>query len=87
MSTVPIQTTLHVVGHAFLSVLATREDPAREALNTPLMRLLREEAEKIAPGAWDRAIEYAEESKLADPRALSEDVEEVFRKVIREVRR
>lgn len=87
MSTVPIQTTLHVVGHAFLSVLAAREDPAREALNTPLMRLLREEAEKIAPGAWDRAISQVDGVIEADPRKLSEILQRGFREVLQEARR
>lgn len=87
MRTIPIQTTLDVVGHAFLAVLAGREDPTRGAFNTPLMRLLREEAEEMAPGAWDAAIEQAETSDITDPKKLSEALQVGLRKAIQEARR
>ena len=87
MRSINVQTTLDVVGHAFLAVLAGREDPTRGAFNTPLMRLLREEAEEMAPGAWDAAIEQAEDSDATDPKKLSETLQGAFREALREARR
>jgi hypothetical protein len=87
MRSINVQTTLDVVGHALLTVLAGREDPTRGAFNTPLLRLVREEAEEIAPGAWDAAIEQAESSDTADPKKLSEALQCGFREALREARR
>jgi hypothetical protein len=55
-SSVTLNTSLSPVAHGVLGALAQREDPAHAAANVVLTRLLREELDRLAPGAWDELI-------------------------------
>lgn len=52
-----LNTTLQPVAAGVLAALAAREDLKNQAANQVLERLLREELERIVPGAWDKLIE------------------------------
>lgn len=52
--TISITTTFDPVTFAALGYLSSREDPGQCRVNVLLQRLVREELERVRPGAWDR---------------------------------
>jgi hypothetical protein len=58
---IPLNTTFDIVTLAALAFLASREDPGRGAANVPIRRLVREELDRLAPGAWDELVAAAAE--------------------------
>lgn len=65
---VPLNTSLPPVAHAVLGVLAAREDPGRGAANVVLVRLLREELERVSPGAWGELVAALDEASAPQRR-------------------
>ena len=57
MTSYRLNTTLQPVAAGVLAALAAREDLKNQAANQVLERLLREELERLLPGAWDKLIE------------------------------
>jgi hypothetical protein len=68
---VPLTTSLSPVAHGVLSALAAREDPAGGAANGVISRLLREELDRLAPGAWDELVHRAAKPGSFDPAELN----------------
>ena len=56
---ISINTTLDPVTHGVLAALAARESPGRAHANVTISRHVREELDRIAPGAWDELVEWA----------------------------
>lgn len=76
-SSVTLNTSLSPVAHGVLGALAQREDPAHAEANGVLTRLLREELERLLPGAWDELIARQRCTPAeVSPREASEGVAE-----------
>lgn len=71
-STVDITTTLSPLAHGVMCAFAAIEDPAHGAANVVFTRLLREELERVRPGAWIELLEVATDLKATtEPRAAA----------------
>lgn len=71
-----LNTTLQPVAAGVLAALAAREDLKDASANQVLERLLRDELERLMPGAWDRLIK-AESDSFHLGRDVKERVAEV----------
>lgn len=56
MTSYRLNTTLQPVAAGVLVALAAREDLKDASANQVLERLLRDELERLVPGAWDRLV-------------------------------
>jgi hypothetical protein len=70
-TSVILNTSLSPVAHGVLGALAQREDPAGAAANAVITRLLREELDRVAPGAWDRLVAHGAGFADLPPRDVS----------------
>jgi hypothetical protein len=83
-TSVVLNTSLSPVAHGVLGALAQREDPAHAEANGVITRLLREELDRVAPGAWDTLVEWARyPPDGTPPRGVSKTVAEQVGHILR----
>jgi hypothetical protein len=70
-TSVVLNTSLSPVAHGVLMAFAQREDPAHAEANGVITRMLREELDRLAPGAWDDLVARAALPGSFDPAELS----------------
>jgi hypothetical protein len=84
VASIVFNTSFSPVAHGVLGALAAREDPAHGAGNVVLTRLLREELDRVAPGAWDELVHWAAHPpEQMTPREVSEGVADQVSRVLR----
>jgi len=77
-SAVVLSTTLGPVAHGALAALAARETPGAPAANAVLVRLIRQDLDRVCPGLWDLLVERAAGlSHELTPRDVSQAVAEM----------